>query len=121
MAQAAQFQHGLRVLEALHFVLTHEVGEHGGELLQRERVLAGRPGQFGDQDFGVLRHVHASLFRDPMGGLAHHVGVQTLLFRREDVVGDLRGFGLGQETAAVVLHDGLELFADRPVHDDRLL
>lgn len=118
--QAAQFQHGLGILEALLFILADKVSQHGGQLLQAQRILAGRLRQRGQQDLGACRHVYPGVFRDLSAGWPTTAELTAILSRLITYfVTSSVSSGI-QEITVVFLHDFFKAVFDFPIHDNRL-
>ena len=102
-------------------ILYLEIGQNRRELFSGERGYSGPTSGKRAIRILVLSEPSASLFSDPGGGLADYSGINRLLLRIDNIVGNLFGLLFVQEVAVVFFHNPLKIIGQALVNDDSLL
>ena len=121
VTEAAHVQHFRCALEAFLRAVDHKVGEHRAQLFTGQRIFGPDSRKLCDQDLRLLRDLDAGMLCNPVGALAHDVGVNRLLLGVDHIVGNLLRLLRIEEVAVVFLHNAFEILVDFLIDDDRLL
>ena len=102
-------------------IVHDEISQNRGEFLARQRIFRTYIFQTGDQNLGVLRHLHPGFLGNPMGGFTHYVRIDRAFLRIDNECRHFFDLIIIQEIASIVLHVFLKKVGNHLVNDHCLL